>query len=135
MPKINPVIHFEMPYKEADRMINFYSKIFGWEMNKLGSEMGNYIIAATAKSDIRNDGYKGSIDGGFFPLEPASPSKHPSIVIGVENINEKIKQINETNGKILGESMDIPGVGKYVLFEDTEGNKVGLLQPIMVNLS
>jgi hypothetical protein len=32
-------------------------------------------------------------------------------------------------GQVLGEPMEIPGVGQYVSFTDTEGNRVGMLQP------
>jgi hypothetical protein len=31
---------------------------------------------------------------------------------------------------VLGEPMEIPGVGRYVSFTDTEGNRVSLLQPL-----
>jgi len=31
---------------------------------------------------------------------------------------------------VLGEPMDIPGVGKYVSFVDSEGNRVSMLQPL-----
>lgn len=37
----------------------------------------------------------------------------------------------EAKGKVLGEPAEIPGVGLYILFFDTEGNRVSLLQPIM----
>jgi predicted enzyme related to lactoylglutathione lyase len=37
----------------------------------------------------------------------------------------------EAGGKVLGEPMDIPGVGRYVSFFDTEGNRVSMLQPIV----
>jgi predicted enzyme related to lactoylglutathione lyase len=30
---------------------------------------------------------------------------------------------------VLGEPMEIPGVGRYVSFIDPEGNRVSLLQP------
>ena len=33
-------------------------------------------------------------------------------------------------GKVLGEPMEIPGVGQYVSFLDTEGNRVSMLQPL-----
>ena len=33
-------------------------------------------------------------------------------------------------GEVLGEPMDIPGVGRYVSFYDTEKNRVSMLQPI-----
>lgn len=34
---------------------------------------------------------------------------------------------------MLGEPMDIPGVGQYVSFTDTEGNRVSMLQPVPHN--
>ncbi len=30
---------------------------------------------------------------------------------------------------VLGEPVEIPGIGHYVSFTDTEGNRVSLLQP------
>ena len=36
-------------------------------------------------------------------------------------------------GKVLGEPLEIPGVGQYVSFFDTEGNRVSMLQPIPRN--
>ena len=40
-----------------------------------------------------------------------------------------MKAVEAAGGKIMGEQMDIPGVGLYVSFRDTEGNIVGMLQP------
>ena len=34
------------------------------------------------------------------------------------------------SGEVLGEAMSIPGVGQYVSFMDTEGNRVSMLQPL-----
>jgi predicted enzyme related to lactoylglutathione lyase len=39
-----------------------------------------------------------------------------------------MKKVTAAGGKVLGEPMDIPGVGWYVSFSDSEGNKVSLLQ-------
>lgn len=54
---------------------------------------------------------------------------NPSIVIAVDDINEHVKIVTDAGGKVLGELMDIPGVGLYVSIEDTEGNRVSMLQP------
>jgi predicted enzyme related to lactoylglutathione lyase len=40
-----------------------------------------------------------------------------------------MKNVEEAGGKVLGEPLDIPGVGLYVSFIDTEGNRVSMLQP------
>jgi predicted enzyme related to lactoylglutathione lyase len=50
-------------------------------------------------------------------------------VIAVDDIRESMKEIIAGGGKVLGEPMDIPGVGSYVSFTDTEGNRVSVLQP------
>jgi predicted enzyme related to lactoylglutathione lyase len=54
------------------------------------------------------------------------------VVIAVDNIHESMKMVAEAGGKLLGEPVDIPAVGAYVSFIDTEGNRVSLLQPSML---
>ena len=46
----NPVVHFEMGYKDRDRMIKFYETVFGWDMQSYGPEMGNYVVVTTAEA-------------------------------------------------------------------------------------
>ena len=130
MKKMNPVVHFEMPYENHERVINFYSNAFGWQMQKLGADMGEYVLAGTTETDEkRMVKTPGTINGGFYPKNPDAPSI-PSVVIAVANINEAMTNVSSSGGKVLGEPMDIPGIGKYVSFTDTEGNRVGILQPI-----
>ena len=38
--------------------------------------------------------------------------------------------MEEAGGKVLGEPMDIPKVGSYVSFIDTEGNRVSMMQTL-----
>jgi uncharacterized protein len=56
----------------------------------------------------------GAINGGFFPKRPDWPAQHPSLVIAVEDIQAAMRQVTEADGKVLGEPMEIPGVGQYV---------------------
>jgi predicted enzyme related to lactoylglutathione lyase len=48
---MNPVVHFEMPYENRERMVKFYQSAFRWQTQLLGEEMGNYVIATTTESD------------------------------------------------------------------------------------
>jgi uncharacterized protein len=41
--------------------------------------------------------------------------------------------VEKSGGKVLGEPMNIPGIGLYVSFFDTEGNRVGMIQPTRQN--
>lgn len=127
---MNPVVHFEMPYEDKDRMVNFYANAFGWKMNKLGEDMGNYVIAHTAETDENNMVKRpGAINGGFFPKKSDWPGQYPSVVIAVDDLKEAMVKVAKSGGKVLGEPMEIPGVGQYVSFEDSEGNRASILQP------
>jgi uncharacterized protein len=130
MSKFNPVVHFEMPYDNADRLSKFYSQAFGWQMMTTGPEMGDYVVAATTDTDEnRMVKTPGTINGGFFPKKPDWPAQYPSVVIQVDDINTAMRKVNESGGKVLGDPMEIPTVGLYVSFYDTEGNRVSILQP------
>jgi predicted enzyme related to lactoylglutathione lyase len=99
-------------------------------MIKSGEEMGHYVNAHTADTDKENMVQTpGTINGGFFPKKPDWPAQYPSVVICVEDMKEAIKAVTDAGGKVLGDPMDIPGIGAYVSFLDTEGNRVSMLQP------
>lgn len=127
---MDPVVHFEMPYDDRKRMAKFYEAAFGWRTQMLGEEMGNYVLATTTESGDKGPTKPGAINGGFYKKDPDWPAQHPSIVIAVENIEQSMKQVAASGGKVLGEPMDIPGIGRYVSFTDTEGNRVSMLQPL-----
>jgi predicted enzyme related to lactoylglutathione lyase len=125
---MNPVVHFEMPADDRNRMAKFYSKVFGWKAELHGPEMGEYVTVATTESDDNGPKKPGAINGGFYPRKKDWPAQYPSIVISVDDIKASMNQVNAAGGKTLGDPMEIPGVGTYVSFTDTEGNRVSLLQ-------
>lgn len=125
----NPVVHFEMPYEDANRVADFYSTAFGWQMNILDEKMGNYILATTTDTDD-NQMVKtpGTINGGFFEKKSSKYSKVPSVVIGVDNLEEAMIKVKQAGGEILGEPVKIQGVGTYVSFRDSENNIASMMQ-------
>lgn len=130
---MNPVIHFEMPAEDRQRMIEFYARTFDWQANQLGPEMGDYVVVMTTESDKNGPKKPGTINGGFF--QKTKDTQYPSVVIAVDDIRQAMKKVTEAGGKVLGgqkpgEPDDIPGVGLYASFIDTEGNRVGMLQPL-----
>jgi predicted enzyme related to lactoylglutathione lyase len=128
--EMNPVVHFEMPAENKKRMIDFYTRTFGWRTQQMGPEMGEYVIATTTESDANGrPKMPGAINGGFFQKTKDMPAQYPSFVIAVDNIKEHMKKVEQAGGKVLGEPMEIPGVGLYVPFLDTEGNRLSMLQP------
>lgn len=129
---MDPVTHFEMPYEDAKRLSAFYKSAFGWKMKDTGEQMGHYILASTTETGPEGGSKTpGAINGGFFPKKPEWPAQYPSVVIEVGNIKKAIQKIAKAGGKVLGEPMEIPGVGWYVSFLDSEGNRASMMQPVL----
>jgi predicted enzyme related to lactoylglutathione lyase len=126
---MNPVIHFELPYRDGARAMAFYREAFGWKATELGGRMGNYILVVTAESDIVPEAPGGAINGGLYPAKDDHPHQTPSIVIGVEDMTAALGRVVAAGGTLLGDPSRIPNVGDYAAFIDPEGNRVALLQP------
>lgn len=128
---MDPVIHFELPASDRNRMSDFYTKVFGWQTQLFGEEMNNYVTATTTETDKNGKPIMpGAINGGFYLKREDLPGKHPSIVISVLDIHESVKKVSKAGGNVIGEPIDIPGIGLYVSFFDTEGNLLSILQPV-----
>ena len=126
---MNPVVHFELPYENADRAAAFYRAAFGWQTQQLDGAMGNYVVVTTATADAKADAPRGAINGGLYQKKADFPAQYPSVVIGVEDLEQSMRAVRDAGGKVLGEPMDIPGIGRYVSFVDTENNRNSMLQP------
>ena len=55
---MDPVVHFEMPYKDRDRIARFYESVFGCRTEKLGAERVASLRPGSAPS--------GSVDYGEY---------------------------------------------------------------------
>ena len=131
--EIDPVVHFEMPAEDRKRMAKFYTKAFGWQMQMLGEDMGNYVLATTAAELDKKGRPKknGIINGGFYIKDKNKSAQYPSVVIAVDNIKRSMNKVTRAGGEVIGEPMEIPGFGMYVSFFDTEGNRVAIMEPTM----
>lgn len=126
---MDPVVHFEFPYDDRERISKFYESVFGWRLEMLGEDMGRYVLATTAEADARPDAPAGAINGGFYPRRADWPEQHPSVVIAVQDIDATMSKVAAAGGEVLGQPMEIPGVGRYVSFFDSERNRLSMLQP------
>lgn len=125
---MNPVVHFEMPYHDRDRAARFCGAAFGWKTDKLGPEMGDYLLVTTAERDAKPGAPVGAINGGLFPYKADWPAQYPSIVIAVKDITAAMARVTRAGGEVLGAPLAIPGVGDYVAFFDTERNRHSMLK-------
>jgi len=130
---MDPVIHFEMPAKDTSRVQRFYESVFGWKITPLGPEAGGFVLAFTTETDENRVPKKvGAINGGFY--ERTEPDQQVRLTILVDDIWEAIEKVKAAGGTVVGGSMnpggpdEMPGVGLFAAFIDTEGNLATLYQ-------
>lgn len=122
----NRIVHFEIEAVDRERAKRFYSSAFGWDLQQMGPEMGDYVVVTTG--DPKEPG---GINGGIFVAPPGSTKELNafSCVVGVDNVDEAVAKVKAAGGEVMIDKMDIPGIGLYARCKDTEGNIFTVLQP------
>ena len=124
---MDKVVHFEIPVDDLERAQKFYKSVFGWKMESLpGME---YIMIGTTPVDDKGTPKEiGAINGGMIKRQ--RPVTSPLITIGVEDIEDAMKNVKKMGGEIVRGKMQVGEFGYAAYFKDTEGNIIGLWQKI-----
>ena len=126
------VCHFEVPYSDKARMEAFYSRVFGWQFMQAPGDMPYTFVFTTEVDESFMPKTPGGINGGSYPRGDGTQggSSSPVIVIEVKSCQQRIDDVVAAGGsKILGPH-EIPGMGVYAQVKDSEGNTIGLWQPL-----
>lgn len=110
------VIHFDIPIDDPQRAVEFYEKALGWSLERWGQVP--YWTTAVSEGP--------GIGGALTMRSPDAPN--PLLYISVDDIDAALLAIEIAGGRRLSDRMPIPTVGWAALFEDSEGNRVGLFQ-------
>ena len=125
---MDKVIHFEIPVDNMSRAEKFYHMVFGWKIKSI-PQMKYTLVYTTPVDEQQMHLEKGAINGGMYKRDEDS-SKHPVIVIQVDSVEEKIKQIFENGGKVVRDITQVGDMGLYAQVKDTEGNIIGIWENI-----
>jgi predicted enzyme related to lactoylglutathione lyase len=123
----NRVIHFEIQADDAARAKGFYEKTFDWKIEQMMTkEQGGMDYWGLTTGE---DGTPG-INGGMYLRSDANESLHTyDCTIEVADIDAAVAAVKANGGTITKEKGEIPGVGWFAGALDTEGNKLGIMQP------
>ena len=118
--------YFELFVDDFARAQAFYTRVFGWQFRKVDFPYEYYMI------DLPGEEPMGLPLGGMTQRKEAvGNGKQSASVchIMVSNLDKALQKVNEAGGKVIGEKMRIPA-GPYSYAEDTEGNTIGVWEPI-----
>ncbi|MEN6548300.1 MAG: VOC family protein [Armatimonadia bacterium] len=113
------VVHFEIPTESPEKTVAFYEKAFGWQIKKWEGPQ-DYWLVCTGSGDAMG------INGAVMRKTDAYGVRN---TIGVEDLDEALRKVEEGGGKIILPASPIEGVGDWALCEDPDGNFFGLIKP------
>lgn len=127
------VCHFEIPYSDKARIQDFYSTVFGWQIIPAPGDMPYSFMVTTDIDQEFKPTEPGGINGGMYERDDQGGSKTPVIVIEVESCEQRIKDVEAAGGtKVVG-PVPVADMGIYAQVKDSEGNIIGLWQPLGAN--
>jgi predicted enzyme related to lactoylglutathione lyase len=116
------VVHFEVPFDDADRARAFYKDVFNWQIQSI-PEM-SYNLVSTGPSGDQGPTEPGYIGGGM--LQRQAPVTTPVITMEVDDIDATVVAIEKHGGAAVGSKMPVGDMGFAAYFTDSEGNLMGL---------
>ena len=111
-----PVTHFEVNAKDAARVREFFSNLFGWKID----------IDQTMNYGMVDTGVKMGINGGIG--QAVGPNSSITFYVQVENVQAHLDKAIALGGKVVMPLTEVPGVVAMAQIADPEGNVVGLVK-------
>ena len=121
-PLIGTFCWNELMTRDAAKARAFYGALFGWSMSDMPMPEGNYTILKAGTTDV----------GGLMQIRSdmgAMPSHWMAYVL-VANVDAATQRAGELGATVHVAGMDIPGIGRFGLFEDPTGAMLSVFQPL-----
>jgi predicted enzyme related to lactoylglutathione lyase len=122
------IVHFEIPADDEDRARTFYREAFGWQLQEMPELQYTIVMTTPVDKQTQLPTEPGAINGGLMKRSADTPS--PVLTVDVESIDDYLKQIQAGGGSTVKPRTEIPGMGAFAYFKDTEGNVMGLWETV-----
>ena len=110
---------FEIPVADMDRAIKFYESVMQVALRREKMDVAD--LAIFPHEDPATGGALAKFDG-------VTPSSQGAIIY---NLAATLDRIASAGGECVFGPLELPqGIGTIALFTDSEGNRVGLHQPV-----
>ncbi|GMA19861.1 VOC family protein [Arsenicicoccus piscis] len=110
------ITHIDIPVADTDRAKQFYSTLFGWQINEIPGFEGYPMWQAPNK-----------ISGGG--LAPRSDDfTQPRSYVEVDSIEDTLAKVTEQGGTVVMDKSPISETSWWAIFTDLDGNTVGLYE-------
>ncbi|MGA8217051.1 MAG: VOC family protein [Solirubrobacterales bacterium] len=120
-----PVVHFEVVGKDAEKLRNFYSDLAGWNFDVYEGGPTDYgVVPREGNTNSDGAGIGGGVGNG-----PEGYEGHVTFYIEVPDVGAALDKAEELGGtKMMGPDTPMEGL-TIGLFSDPEGHVIGLVEP------
>jgi predicted enzyme related to lactoylglutathione lyase len=116
-----PVVHFELGGSDAAALEDFYTQMFGWQVNAVDMEGGMTYRLVEQEPD--------GIGGGIFQHVEGMPPNAPSVAVMVDDLQAYLDKAVSLGATALMQPSEIPGgFGSLAVFDDIAGNRITLFK-------
>lgn len=120
---MDPVQHFELPYRSRERAKKFYFDAFNWQLFDLPS---GYTLASSVATEANGMPKRpGAINGGLTPRSDLVQG--PTFMIKVGDLRSHLERIRDAGGQVLTEPEHM-GPVVFSRIKDTEGNVIAVFE-------
>ena len=118
-----PVIHFEIIGKDGDKLMGYFSDLFGWEIDA-NNPMKYGIVPREGNTNADGAGIAGGVGGA-----PEGYDGHVTFYVEVPDAEAALAKAEELGGaRVMGPD-EVPGMGIILgHFTDPEGHLIGVVQ-------
>ena len=119
----NRVVHFEIEAADLERAKSFYAQAFGWGMQQMGAEMGDYVVVTTG--DPKEPG---GINGGMLKRPQGYNGNAFVNYVNVDNVDQAVERAKGLGARVTKSRTAVPGMGWFAMMLDPQGNSFAVWQ-------
>jgi len=103
----------ELMTTDPEAAKQFYTEVFGWEMEEYPMGDFNYMVAKIGDESV----------GGIMPIPSDAAGTPPNwgTYITVDSVDATVEKVRALGGKVLSEPQDVPEVGRMATIQDPQG--------------
>jgi predicted enzyme related to lactoylglutathione lyase len=117
-----PVVHFEIVGKDANKLQGYYSDLFGWQIDS-NNPMKYGVVQREGNTNSDGVGIGGGVGAG-----PEGYDGHVTFYVEVPDVEAALAKAESLGGtRMMGPDKPMEGV-EIGLFTDPEGHTVGLVR-------
>ena len=117
-----PVVYFEIIGKDADKLKSYYSELFGWEIDS-NNPMNYGVVQREGNVNADGVGIGGGVGGA-----PDGYLGHTTFYVEVPEVEAALAKAESLGGTRTMGPDQVPGGPVIGLFNDPDGNTVGVVQ-------